>query len=131
MEQISIEQRDIVLLPFPFSDQSGFKVRPALVASNNTFNRSDDIIVFGITSNISKNFYTLIINDQNLEKNIIEDSCCIKVENILKIDKKLIIKKLDRLKESDFNKLKELILKIFLIILFFVSFSNIFITVTG
>ena len=37
MEQISIEQRDIVLLPFPFSDQSGFKVRPALVASNNTF----------------------------------------------------------------------------------------------
>ncbi|HIH25390.1 type II toxin-antitoxin system PemK/MazF family toxin [Candidatus Woesearchaeota archaeon] len=110
---MSIEQRDIVLLPFPFSDQSGFKVRPALVASNNTFNRSDDIIVFGITSNISKNFYTLIINDQNLEKNIIEDSCCIKVENILKIDKKLIIKKLDRLKESDFNKLKELILKIF------------------
>ncbi|MBI2110159.1 type II toxin-antitoxin system PemK/MazF family toxin [Candidatus Woesearchaeota archaeon] len=47
MEKIplKIEQRDIVLIPFPFSDQTSKKVRPALVISNNLFNRSQDLIV--------------------------------------------------------------------------------------
>ena len=30
-----IEQRDLLLMPFPFSDQSGRKVRPVIVISNN------------------------------------------------------------------------------------------------
>ena len=53
-----IEQRGILLVPFPFSDQSGRKVRPVVVASNNEFNNSsEDIIVFGVTSNILKDIY--------------------------------------------------------------------------
>jgi len=39
---------DIVLLPFLFSNQDGRKVRPALILSNNRFNRSHDVIVSAI-----------------------------------------------------------------------------------
>jgi mRNA interferase MazF len=49
-----IEQKEIYLVPFPFSDFSGKKVRPVLVLSNNKFNRGEDIIVCAITSKITK-----------------------------------------------------------------------------
>lgn len=90
-------QRDIVLVPFPFSDQSGRKVRPAIVVSNSVFNQaSDDVLLMGMTSNIAKEQYTVLVTKKNLEEGTLKDDCCIKVENILKIDKSLVIKKIDR-----------------------------------
>ncbi|MEK6936564.1 MAG: type II toxin-antitoxin system PemK/MazF family toxin [Nanoarchaeota archaeon] len=102
-----ILQRDILLVPFPFSDQSGKKVRPVVVISNSSFNNnSEDILVLGLTSNISKDKYTSLINKTDLEEGELE-MCCIKVENILKLDKTLVIKKIGRINK---NKLKETIL---------------------
>ena len=64
-----IEQRDLLLVPFPFSDQSGRKVRPVIVISNNEFNRhSDDVLVVGVTSNISKDKYTINLSSKDLEE---------------------------------------------------------------
>ncbi len=45
------EQRDIVLIPFPYSDLSGAKQRPALIISNKNINRDEDRICCLITSN--------------------------------------------------------------------------------
>jgi len=96
-----IEQRDILLVPFPFSDQSGKKVRPIIVISNNEFNESsEDILVVGVTSNLSKDKYTLELTNSDLEEGKLFSHCCIKVENILKIDKKLIIKKIGKIKKN-------------------------------
>jgi len=61
-----IEQRDLLLVPFPFSDQSGKKVRHVIVISNNEFNeQSEDIIVVGVTSNLSKNKYTVKLDNKD------------------------------------------------------------------
>ena len=35
----------IVLLDYPFTDSTGSKVRPALVVSNDEYNRGDDVVV--------------------------------------------------------------------------------------
>lgn len=87
-----IEQRDLLLVPFPFSDQSGRKVRPVIVISNNEFNEySEDILVIGVTSNVSKDRYTLDLTNEDLEEGRLLTKCCIKTENILKIDKELVI----------------------------------------
>ena len=49
-----LKQRDIILVPFPFTDLTNSKRRPALIISNNKFNKeSGDVIVCAITSNIS------------------------------------------------------------------------------
>ena len=45
-----IKQNDIVLVPFPFTDLSSSKVRPALVVSKNL---GDDFILCGISSKSS------------------------------------------------------------------------------
>jgi mRNA interferase MazF len=44
----------IVLLPFPYTDQSGTKRRPALILSTDAYNlRRTDLIVAPITSNLA------------------------------------------------------------------------------
>lgn len=44
---------DVVLVPFPFTDQSGVKKRPAVVVSSHTYNSSRrDIVIMAITSQL-------------------------------------------------------------------------------
>ena len=94
-----------MLVPFPFSDQSGLKVRPVLVVSNNKFNdNSDDLIVCGITSNLIKDKYSILIDTDDLEEGKLLVSSSIKVENILKINKKLLIKKIGKINQNIFSK---------------------------
>lgn len=103
---MNTEQRDLVLVPFPFSDQSGKKVRPVIILSNNNFNSSsEDVIVVGVTSNVTKDIYTADLSNQDLEEGRLFDSCCIKAENILKIDKQLIIKKIGKIKKAKLVKI--------------------------
>ena len=102
-----ILQGDLLLVPFPFSDQSGRKVRPVIVLSNNEFNgHSEDIIVVGVTSNLSKDKYAIKLDDKDLEEGKLITSCMIKIENILRLDRHLIIKKIGKIKKE---KLKEMI----------------------
>ena len=103
-----MNQRDLLLVSFPFSDQSGRKVRPVVVISNNQLNNfSEDILVVGVTSNISKDRYTIDLTTKDLEEGKLINQCCIKAENILKIDSELIIKKIGIIKKEKFKELIE------------------------
>ena len=108
-----ITQRDIILVPFPFSDQSGTKVRPALVLSKHSFNStSKDIIICGITSNISKDFYSIEISSKHLEDGKIVPSM-IKVENLAKIEQRLVIKRIGKLKSAEFKRVLDILQALF------------------
>lgn len=100
-----IKQRDLLIVPFPFSDQSGRKVRPVIVISNNFFNNySEDVIVIGVTSNVKKERYALPLINNDLEEGRLFTSCMIKVENILRLEKGLIIKKIGKISEQKLQK---------------------------
>ena len=46
---------DVVLVPFPFSDQTTTKKRPAVVISSDAYNNiSSDIVIMAITSQTEK-----------------------------------------------------------------------------
>jgi len=115
---MSIEQRDIVLLPFPFTNLSGQKKRPVLVISKDEFNaQSEDIIVVQITSKLTSGFskYNVVIDNNDLEacygKPIIKS--LVKPYRIFTIEKRKVIKKIGKLSEKKFRevleKLKEVI----------------------
>ena len=105
-----IKQRDLLLVPFPFSDQSGRKVIPVVVISNEQFNtHSEDVLIVGVTSNISKDKYTIDLKNNDLERGNLLTNCAIKAENVLKLDKELIIKNIGKINK---DKLKQIISKI-------------------
>lgn len=105
-----INQGDLLLVPFPFSDQLGRKVRPVIVISNNAFNEhSEDLIVVGVTSNLSKDRYALKLNNKDLEEGKLISECCIKVENILRLDKSLIIKKIGKVKKEKIYQIAKIL----------------------
>src|SRR3989338_6393109 len=107
-------QRDILLVPFPFSDQSGQKVRPVLVLSHDSYNQfRDDVIVCAITSNLKINKYSIIINSKNLESGKLYDKSAIKVDSLLKINRKLVIKNIGTLDEATFQKTMNILKDIF------------------
>lgn len=106
-------QRDILLVPFPFSDQSGTKVRPVLVLSNDEYNQNEDLIVCAITSNLRPGKYSLIIDEKNLESGRLHQKSLIKVDSLLKISNKLIIKNIGILNKASFQKVSNILKDVF------------------
>jgi len=112
-----MKQRNIVLVPFPFSDQSGNKVRPALILSNNEFNnKSEDVVVCGITSNIKNSKYSLTIDQSDIEEGKLYEKSSIKVENLVKMNKKLIMKSFARINKKTFLDVNKRLEELFRIV---------------
>ena len=108
-----IKQRDLILVPFPFSDQSRRKVRPVIIISNDNFNdNSEDILVVGVTSNISRDNFSIELKNDDLEEGKLITKCRVKIDNILKLDKELIMKKIGRINKRIFNEIIDNIIKI-------------------
>lgn len=55
---IACDRGDVVLVGFVFSDESGRKVRPALVISSSAYHRARrEVIVAAITSNVRRRLF--------------------------------------------------------------------------
>jgi mRNA interferase MazF len=87
---------DIVLIPFPFTDFTGEKLRPALVLINS----SQDITVCFITSQLKWKEDT-DINLYPSKLNGIKKQSLIRVSKITTLDKKLAIGKLGSLSNEE------------------------------
>lgn len=100
---------DIVLVPFPFTDQSSHKKRPAVVVSSNSYNENKpDLIIMAITSQItlplSLGEYQII---DFLSSGLLKPSVIKPV--ISTVEKTLIIRKLGQLSSSDCYQLKNIL----------------------
>jgi mRNA interferase MazF len=66
---MGFQQRDIVLVHFPFTDLTQTKLRPALILSATSINKTSDFVCVQITSHLVSDPIYLPI-----EKNMIEGS---------------------------------------------------------
>jgi len=108
-----VDQKSIVLVPFPYSDQSGKKVRPALILSNSNFNKNEDVIICALTSSIKKRPYSVIITSKETANKKLFDTSQIRVDTLTRIKKDLIIKEIDILTEDVFKKVLQILDSIF------------------
>lgn len=98
---------DIVLVPFPFTDQSATKKRPAVVVSSQAYNAERaDLIILAVTSQIrpSNNFGEVVVN-QWQQAGLLKPSAIKPV--ITTIEKSLVIKPMGRLAPQDREALVE------------------------
>lgn len=104
--KLTVRQRDIFLVPFPFSDLSGQKVRPVLILSNRTYNRaSADVLVCGLTSNLRALPYSILVETTDVERRgTLRHRGKIKADTIASLDQSLLIKRIARLKQEKFRQ---------------------------
>ena len=105
---IRCNQGDIILIPFPFTDLSALKQRPAVVISSNKFNHAGrDVIVAAITSQIPKRFLEtdIVLTPLELKMAGLPKASITKINKIATIDKRLIRKKLGLLPKESIRKL--------------------------
>ncbi len=103
----SFNSGDIILVPFPFTDQSTSKKRPAVIISSQAYNTErPDLIIMAVTSQIKP---TLIIGEVIIQEwkdaGLLKPSAIKPV--ITTIEKKLILKKMGQLKNDDLAALQK------------------------
>ena len=105
---IMYKQRQIVLVPFPYSDLSSTKRRPVLIVSNDSYNKAfDDVLVCVITSNLRKDEYSVTLSNNDLEIGVLPESSVVKSHKLFTIHKDKIIKTFSLVKEELFNQVNE------------------------
>ena len=111
---MNVNQKELVLLPFPFSDQESSKVRPALVVSNDSFNRKgDDFIAVPLTTVIKDEPYSVVINQQDLCSGKLLKPSRVRADKIFNVEKDLIMMKIGTINDRTFEKIKLEISKMF------------------
>lgn len=100
---------DVVVVPFPFSDLSQAKRRPALVISKLD---GDDLILCQITSQTVKDNYAVPINKSDFESGDLKQSSNIRPNRIFTADSNIILYKVGDLKKNKVNKVIESIVEI-------------------
>ena len=87
---------DVVIIPFPFSDLTGSKRRPALVLADL---QGDDIILCQITSQ-SKDSSSVSISSTDFSSGALPHNSFIRPARIFTADKNIILRKAGTVKQS-------------------------------
>jgi mRNA interferase MazF len=108
------KQGDIVLVPFPFTNQAGTKHRPALVISGSNLNKTADIILVQITSKNRTDGFSIPINntvDLTTPLKYLSETRCNK---LLVADQSLIITKISTVKSNIVSRVVAIITTLFM-----------------
>jgi mRNA interferase MazF len=93
-----MKKGDIILIPFPFTDLSGSKYRPALVLNSG----EDDVTVAFITTQLYTKSDTDIFIEQT-EKNGLKKDSLIRLSKLATLDKKLAEGRMGEITTANIN----------------------------
>ena len=105
------KQGSIVLIPFPFTDLSGVKVRPAVIVSSKTI--GDDIIVAFISTNTKKKGKFEVFLKMNTENGLKSNSVVV-VSKIATLEKKTILGEIGQVSHVEIEQIQGKIKSLFL-----------------
>ncbi|HWG91838.1 MAG TPA: type II toxin-antitoxin system PemK/MazF family toxin [Candidatus Thermoplasmatota archaeon] len=95
------EPGDIVLVPFPFTDLSAAKSRPALVMTRGDYNKtSEDLILCGITSNLANSSHSVLLAQADLESGTLPKPSRVKADKVVTLKQEIVKKRVGRLKAT-------------------------------
>ena len=104
---MNINQKDVVLLPYPFSNLSERKVRPAVVVSNDNFNKMcSDCVAVPLTSVIKEEPFSILMNQNALSHGKLIKPSRLRLDKIFSVEKKLVQMKIGVVSDNFFDKIK-------------------------
>jgi mRNA interferase MazF len=100
---------DVVVVPFPFSDLTQSKRRPALVVSKI---EGDDLILCQITSQSVKDSYAILLDDKDFETGSLKQTSNVRPNRIFTADSHVVLYKVGNLKIEKLNEIIEKVVEI-------------------
>ena len=98
---------DVVVVPFPFSDLSGSKRRPALVLTDL---RGDDMIICQITSKPANDIFAQpLISEDFISGSLLANSY-IRPLRVFTVDKNIVFRKIGQITSERMNKVIDAII---------------------
>ena len=101
---------DVVVLPFPFSDLSKSKKRPALVTA---VLEGDDIVLCQITSETRNDRYSITLANSDFKKGSLNLTSMVRPNKLFTADKSIILYRIGSLKDSKIREVEKEIVDIF------------------
>ena len=94
---MTYKQGDILLIPIPFTNLQSSKIRPVIVISNNDYNnKTEDMLVSAITSNLADKEYTVSINNDDLEEGVLAKPGVVRADKLYSLNQNIVKKKIAR-----------------------------------
>lgn len=100
---------DVVVVPFPFSDLTRAKRRPALVIAEL---KGNDLILCQITSQSIRDRYAVSIDENDFETGTLRRRSNVRPNRIFTADRHIILYKVGHLKPEKINQIMEKIVSI-------------------
>ena len=100
---------DVVVVPFPFSNLTQAKRRPALIIADV---EGDDYILCQITSKQVKDSYSVSIEDADFEEGSLKQSSNVRPNRIFTADENIILYRIGHLKQNATGKIIRAIIDI-------------------
>ena len=109
----SVSQKDVVLIPFPFSDLRQAKFRPAIVMSNDHYNRRfHDFIAIPLTSNPNTRDHTVVVTSKEMATGSLPMDSVAKVDKVFSLERKLIVRTFGQIRQDVFDNIKTELIKL-------------------
>ena len=94
------QQGDVIVVPFPFTDLSSVKIRPAIIISNNEkIKDTGDLIIVMITTKPKLDGINILIEKQDVSIALPSESY-VRCHRVATIDIKIIQKKISEISSS-------------------------------
>jgi len=105
----SFVKGDVVVVPFPFSDLTRAKRRPALVIS---LLEGDDLILCQITSQFIKDAYSIPLEDNDFQEGSLRQKSNVRPNRIFTADSHIVLYRVGSLKPYKLNEIVEKMIEI-------------------
>lgn len=109
---INYNRWDILLVPFPFTDLTSTKKRPALVISPDEYNLRKDLIIIFITSHLTVDKKAGDYRIKEWAKSNLPKPSMIRMK-FATIDQSMVIKKIGKLSKKDIQEFHKILTKFF------------------
>lgn len=105
-----MKKGEVVVLPFPFSDLSAAKKRPALIVATLAGN---DVICCQITSEARFDAYALVLKNSDFHDGNLPQTSMIRPNRLFTAEKSIILYKVGALREKKVKEVEDVLIKMF------------------
>ncbi len=99
----------VIVVPFPFSDLSASKKRPALVVGTI---EGEDVILCQITSKTKKDNYSIQLSDKDFKEDGLKIDSMIRPNRLFTAEKPLILYRVGLINDNKIKEVEDVLVKI-------------------